>query len=124
MSGPYWASQLSQKLGYPVAAGEPYYVPGCISSSQCVLPNAIIPKSAWSAPAQHLLQYILTPNVGVNQFATSAFNEDLRDDKGAFAWTRTPVGERSPRYYFAGRFHQNNPHPTAQGGAKSPDSMP
>ena len=29
VSGPYWANQLSGKLGYAVAAGEPYYTPGC-----------------------------------------------------------------------------------------------
>ena len=43
VSGPYWASQLSQKLGYGVTAGEPYYFPGCTSAAQCVLPNAIDP---------------------------------------------------------------------------------
>ena len=32
VSGPYWANLLSQKLGYPVSAGEPYYTPGCTSS--------------------------------------------------------------------------------------------
>src|SRR5580704_18126243 len=31
VSGPYFASQLTQKLGYGVAAGEPYYFPGCTS---------------------------------------------------------------------------------------------
>src|SRR5208337_1554770 len=55
VSGPYWASQLSQKLGYAVTAGEPYYFPGCTSAAQCVLPNAMIPKSAWPAPAANLL---------------------------------------------------------------------
>ena len=32
VSGSYWASLLSQKLGYAVSAGEPYYTPGC---TQC-----------------------------------------------------------------------------------------
>ena len=36
----YWASQLAQKLGYSVAAGEPYYSAGCTTTSQCVFPNA------------------------------------------------------------------------------------
>ena len=43
VSGPYFASQLAQKLGYGVTAGEPYYFPGCTSPPQCVLPNARIP---------------------------------------------------------------------------------
>jgi len=60
VSGPYFANILSQRLGYPVTAGEAYYTPGC-NSSNCVFPNAIIPQSAWSAPARNLLQYIPTP---------------------------------------------------------------
>ena len=73
---------LTQKLGYGVTQGEPYYTPGCNSTAQCVFPNAVIPHSAWSAPAQHLLQYIPTPNIGSNQFSTSAYPETVRDDKG------------------------------------------
>src|SRR3984957_13073436 len=48
VSGPYWANQLSGKLGYAVTAGEPYYTPGCASSSQCVFPGAIIPQQVWA----------------------------------------------------------------------------
>ena len=44
VSGPYFATVLTQKLGYQVAAGEPYYVPGCTSSSSCVFPNGVIPQ--------------------------------------------------------------------------------
>ena len=58
VNGSNWAGLLAQKLGYPVSPGEPYYTPGCVSSLQCVLPNAMIPQSAWSTPAQNLLQYI------------------------------------------------------------------
>ncbi|HET9130940.1 MAG TPA: carboxypeptidase-like regulatory domain-containing protein, partial [Terriglobia bacterium] len=36
VAGPYWTSVLSQRLGYAVTAGEPYYTPGCTDSSQCV----------------------------------------------------------------------------------------
>jgi hypothetical protein len=31
--GPYRANPLTQKLGYGVAAGEPYYTPGCTSGT-------------------------------------------------------------------------------------------
>ena len=58
VSSPYLANLLGEKLGYTVKANEPYYTPGCATSATCVFPNAIIPQSAWSAPAQHLLQYI------------------------------------------------------------------
>ena len=120
VSGPYWANLLTQKLGYAVSAGEPYYVPGCTSSTRCVLPNAVVPKSAWSAPAQHLLQYIPTPNVGDNQFSTSAFKENLRDDKGAFRLDANTRWGLMSAYYFVDDFTQNNPYPTAQGGANVP----
>src|SRR6202046_716821 len=68
VSGPYFASLLSQKLGYAVTTGEAYYMPCCTSSSQCVLPNATIPQVAWSAPAANLLKYIPTPNLPGNVF--------------------------------------------------------
>lgn len=120
VNGPYWASQLTQKLGYTVSPGEPYYTPGCTSSATCVLPNAVIPKTAWSAPAQHLLQYIPIPNIGTNQFSTSSFNEYLRDDKGALRLDANTRWGSVSAYYFLDDFTQNNPYPTAQGGANVP----
>ena len=83
VNGQSWANSLSQNLGYPVFPGEAYYTPGCASSAQCVLPNAQIPLSAWSGPAKSLLRSIPLPNQGANTFSTSAYNETLRDDKGA-----------------------------------------
>jgi hypothetical protein len=120
VSGPYWANLLSQKLGYPVSPGEPYYTPGCNNSSQCVLPNATIPQSAWSAPALSLLKYIPAPNLPGNVFSTSAYNQILHDDK---------IGERIDAntrwgtmfgYYSLDNYTGNNPYPTAQGGANVP----
>ena len=72
VSGPYWASQLSQKLGYGVTAGEPYYFPGCSNPAQCVLPNASIPSGAWSAPAANLLKYIPAPNSAAGSSTTTS----------------------------------------------------
>ena len=120
VSGPYWANLLAQKLGYAVSVGEPYYTRGCVSPSQCVFPYALLPRNAWSVPAQHLLQYIPMPNVGTDQFATSAFNENLRDDKGAFRLDANTRWGAMSAYYFADDFTQNNPYPTAQGGANVP----
>ncbi len=120
VSGPYWANLLSQKLGYPVSTGEPYYTPGCNNPSQCVLPNATIPQSAWSAPALNLLKYIPAPNLPGNVFSTSAYNQILHDDK---------IGERVDAntrwgamfgYYSLDNYTENNPYPTAQGGANVP----
>jgi hypothetical protein len=120
VSGPYWANLLSQKLGYPVSTGEPYDTPGCNNPSQCVLPNATIPQSAWSAPALNLLKYIPAPNLPGNVFSTSAYNQILHDDK---------IGERVDAntrwgamfgYYSLDNYTENNPYPTAQGGANVP----
>ena len=120
VSGASWAEQLSQKLGYAVSQGEPYYKSGCTSASQCVFPNAAIPQSAWSAPARNLLRYIPSPNQGGNTFSSSAYNQTLRDDKGALRLDAdTHLGAIS-LYYFADDYSLDNPYPSAQGGATVP----
>jgi hypothetical protein len=112
VAGPYLADLLSQKLGYAVSANEPY--------SQ-VFPGGVIPARVWSAPAQHLLQYIPLPNVGPSTFSTGADGQVLRDDKGSFK-----VDANSERwglmsaYYFFDDYNLNNPYPTGQGGASVP----
>lgn len=144
VSGPYLAGQvLTPKLNYAVTQGEPYYFTSgenyigevnnqqvletythdCASSSECVFPNANIPQSAWSVPAQKLLQYIPAPNNspgGANGFATSAFNQTVRDDKaGARVDAETRWGLLSA-YYFIDDFDLDNPYPVAQSGASVP----
>jgi len=120
VSGPYLANLLAQKLGYAVGSGEPYYFPGC-ANTQCVFPGAVIPQRVWSAPAQHLLQYIPLPNVGPNTFSTGAQAETVRDDKASFR-----IDQNTERwglftaYYFIDDFQLNNPYPTGQGGASVP----
>ncbi len=102
VSGSYLASLLSQKLGYTVTSGEPYFTVGCTSSSACVFPNAIIPQRAWSAPAINLLKYIPAPNVAGDQFSTSAYPETVRDDKASgrvdinTIWARPKVNALNP----------------------------
>ncbi|HUE22836.1 MAG TPA: carboxypeptidase regulatory-like domain-containing protein, partial [Bryobacteraceae bacterium] len=120
VSSAYWATQLSQRLGYGVTAGEPYYFPGCTTSAQCVLPNAIIPKDAWSAPAAKLLQYIPAPNDADGTFSTSSYNQTLQDDKGAYRLDGTTRWGLMSAYYFLDGWSQNNPYPVAQGGANVP----
>jgi hypothetical protein len=125
VSGPYIANLLSKELGYPVTSGEAYNYkpnsPPCVSTAKCVFPNAIIPQSVWSAPAQHLLQYIPLPNDGPSTFTTGAYGEILRDDKGSLRvdadagrWGSISV------YDFFDDYHLNNPYPTGQGGATVP----
>ena len=121
VGGPYLANLLSQKLGYAVSANEPYYTPGCGSSSDCVFPHAMVPQRAWSEPASHLLAYIPSPNSGGNRFATASEGKVLRDDKAGFR-----VDGNSERfgmlsaYLYLDDYDLNNPYPTGQGGATVP----
>jgi hypothetical protein len=120
VSGPYFANILTQRLGYQVVSGEPYYSPGCVSASTCVFPNAVIPQSAWSVPAQRMLQYIPAPNTAQGTFATSSFDQTVRDDKaGARVDANTRWGLISA-YYFIDDFDLVNPYPVAQSGASVP----
>jgi hypothetical protein len=120
VNGQYWADRLSQRLGYPVYPGEPYYVPGCTDSSQCVLPNAGIPQSAWSAPAKNLLQFIPEPNSGENVFSTSAQNQTLRDDKGAVRFDYNSRLGAVSAYYFVDDYMLDDPYPVSSAGANVP----
>lgn len=120
VNGPYWAGLLSQRLGYRVSPGEPYYTPGCVSTTQCVLPNALVPARAWSAPSRALLQYIPAPNTGTGAFSTAAFAQTVRDDKGSVRIdANTRLGLLSG-YYFVDDYRLDNPYPTQQGGATVP----
>ena len=123
VSDAYFAGQLSQRLGYPVAVGTPYYSSGCTSATQCVFPNAVIPQQAWSAPAKFLLQYIPQPT-GLNNagpyFQSAANNERLNDDKGSSRLdANTRYGNLSA-YYFIDGYNLSNPYGTSQGGANVP----
>ncbi|MGC2169973.1 MAG: TonB-dependent receptor, partial [Candidatus Sulfotelmatobacter sp.] len=127
VSGPAWATTLSHNFGYQIYAGEPYYFPGCTnthysaaSTTACVLPTLRIPTSAWSKPAHHLLQYIPAPNASGNGFATSAYNQALRDDKGSARIDANTGWGLVSGYYFLDDYSLNNPYPVAQGGASVP----
>ncbi len=121
VSGPYLAGLLSQRLGYTVTQGEAYNFPGCSATGApaCVLPNAAIPQSAWSLPAQKMLQYIPAPNTAAG-YATSSFNQTLRDDKAGFRLDATTRLGTLSAYYFIDDFNLDNPYPVAQSGASVP----
>lgn len=120
VSGSFLAGVLSQKLGYTVSAGEPYYKAGCTVSLACVFPNATIPRTAWSTPAANLLSFIPSPNAGSNQFTTSAYPQTVRDDKFSGRMdANTQLGQLSS-YYFFDNYNLDNPYPGQQGGASIP----
>jgi hypothetical protein len=121
VSGAYFASVLTQELGHTVVAGESYYVPGCTTSSQCVLPDAVIPRTAYSLPAKHLLRYIPSPSTGDGlNFSTSAAAQSVSDNKGAVHADCDSHFGRLSAYYFLDNYSLNNPYPVAQSGASVP----
>jgi hypothetical protein len=121
VNGAYLAKTLTDRLGYGVSAGEPFYTPNCTSVSECVFPNAIIPQQAWSVPATHLLQYIPLPNVGASLFSSGAEKERLNDGKeSARADWNTAKHGTLYAYYMADAYNLNNPYPSGFGGATVP----
>ncbi|MGD0521720.1 MAG: carboxypeptidase regulatory-like domain-containing protein [Terracidiphilus sp.] len=124
VSGPYFANLLTQKLSYTVTQGEPYYLPGCTTlaqsqAGQCVFYGAQIPQSAWSVPAQRMLQYIPAPN-NANGFSTSVYNQTLGDDKAGVRMDANTRWGLLAAYYFIDNFNLDNPYPVAQSGASVP----
>ena len=111
VGGPYFASLLSQNLGYPVTAGEEY---------SDVFPNGTIPQRAWSVAGKNLLRYIPSPNVSGSQYSSSSFAETVRDDKGG---ARIDLNNRLGQisgYYFIDDYHLDNPYPGSVAGASIP----
>jgi hypothetical protein len=111
VSGPYLANLLSQELGYTVTAGEPY---------TAVFPNGNIPQTAWSAPAKNLLRYIPAPNVSSSQYATSAFSQTVRGDKGSARIDGNGRLGQVSAYYFVDDYRLDNPYPGSVAGANIP----
>jgi hypothetical protein len=116
VNGSYWANTLGQELGYTVTAGEPYYTTGCTSNTQCVFPNAIIPQSAFTAPTNFLMQYIPHPNVGANEFITSAYDYTLRNDQASARLDANTRLGMVAGYYYIEDWGDANPY----GGASVP----
>ena len=120
-NGAYWANTLSARLGYPVTPGEPYYTPGCTSSTACVFPNAVIPKSAWSTVSPNVLKLLPAANDG-NYFTTSANSETLTEDKGSVRVdANTRFGLLSGYYHWD---PWNNPSPYSGYGGSSVPGFP
>jgi carboxypeptidase family protein len=77
-----WPTELSTRLGgQPVTAGEQYSFAGCTSTSQCVFPGGMIPKSAWSAAAVGILPYIPGPNTSGGTYSSNSEKNTVTDNK-------------------------------------------
>ena len=83
IDGTYWAQVLSQRLGYGVTNGEPYSLPGCTMTSDCVFPGGVIPQRAFSKPAIGILPYIPVGNVDPNAglYSDNSQKNRIQDDK-------------------------------------------
>jgi hypothetical protein len=86
---------LTQRLGYTVTSGEPYWTPGCntLADSQagkCVFYGQKIPHAAWDPVASAIMQkgYFqhangTDPYTGYPAWISNSYNNTLRDDKFA-----------------------------------------
>ena len=121
VSGPYLAGILSSELGSSVMSNDPYspQSAGCTPGRPAVFSTGVIPASAWSVPAQRLLQYIPAPN-STSGFATSAYNQTVTDDKEALRLDANTHWGLLSAYYFIDGFTLDNPYPVAQSGASVP----
>ncbi len=122
VNGSFLAQTLSNDLGYTVNLGEPFYTTGCTTNTQCVFPNAIIPKKAFTnLPAAKMLQYIPLPNIGSNEFSSGAEKQRTGDDKGSVRidLNSSKYGNVSA-YYFVDGYTLDNPYPVGLGGATVP----
>jgi len=130
VQGPFWANTLNSELGLPpgtIFQGEPYYAPPLpaagstpampcsptTAANLCVFSNGQIPMAAWSPVALKTLQYVPQPTGtldGQPFYATSAYNQRLRDDKfGIRLDTNTHFGTLFG-YYFFDQFSVNTPY--------------
>jgi Carboxypeptidase regulatory-like domain len=113
---------LSQRLGYPVKSGEPYWIEGCNTSADaqagmCVFPGQVIPQSAWSPVAPATMKFIPNPIGtlgGQPYFSTAAEKQSVRDDKwGARVDFATQGAGNWSVYYHFDDSDLLNPFPVA-----------
>ena len=102
------AQTLTQRLGYTVRPGEPYWVAGCTtaaaaSAGVCVFPNQVIPAAAFDSAAKGTVGFIPKPSGsagGTPFFSTSSLKAVLNDDKigERVTWNDRRTGDWS--FYF------------------------
>ena len=107
VSSAYMATLLSQRLGYTVTQGEPYFTSSCNLTAQCVFPGAQIPTAAWDPVSGNVLNmYFPTANTtltnnGLPGFTAAAAESTQTDTKGGFRGdVTTRFGEVSGYYHY------------------------
>lgn len=81
-----WPTTLSNRLGYTVTAGEPYWTTGCntpadAQAGTCVFPGGLIPQAAWSPAAIGILPYIPGPTNADGTFSDNRQKNRITDNK-------------------------------------------
>jgi Carboxypeptidase regulatory-like domain len=119
VGGAAFAQQLTQQLGQPVTAGEPYYFAGCGSAAQCVFPNAQLPSTSFSPIAQNLLSFIqpassgsINPSTGTGTFTSSSQKLDIVDNKfsGRIDDNLSGGSGLLTGYYYFDKFNRTDPY--------------
>jgi hypothetical protein len=116
VNGAAWAQQLSSQLGQTVTAGEPYYFSGCNSYSQCVLPNAQLPASAFNPIAAKLLPYIqpaasgTVGASGTGTFTSTSGATNLNDNKFSGRLDANTSWGLLSGYYYFDRYNRVDPY--------------
>jgi hypothetical protein len=117
VNGTAWAQQLSQQLGQPVTAGEPYYTSGCVSAAQCVFPNATLSPSSFNSISAKLLPFILpaTPGTvnaatGTGTFSTSSGKVNLTDNKYSGRIDANSNFGLLTAYYYGDKYNRVDPY--------------
>jgi Carboxypeptidase regulatory-like domain len=112
VKGPYWAQQLTSKLGYTVTQGEPYFFTGC-NSGNCVFPGAQVPASVITVPSTNLLPYVPPANTTVSgntYFTPGNAPANLTDDKASGRIDYNSRIGLLTGYYFFDQYDQNIPN--------------
>jgi len=142
VQGPGFADVLANRLQYGVSDSEPYYytadmvdpstidangigVPygsDCTLNTQCVFPNANIPRQGWSPVAQKMVDLGLFPQPNATDpnfnFISSGYAQKLRGDKAGIRIDQNTRFGTFFGYYFADDYFLDSPFPN--GGATVP----
>ena len=120
VKGAAWARQLETQLGVPAFTFTdgvtPYYVSGCTSYSQCVLPNAALSPTAFNTISSNLLKYIQPANgaidatTGTGTFSTSAGKIGIKDNKFSGRLDGNSGWGLLTAYYYFDRFDRVDPY--------------
>lgn len=117
VTGAAWASQLTSQLHQAVTVGEPYYIAGCTSVSQCVFPNAQLPTSSFNPIAANLLHFIIPASTGTinaatgtGQYLNSSNAINLHDNKFSGRLDANSSFGLLTAYYYFDRYNRIDPY--------------